>query len=318
MSSVQQIRSTAIIAATIFFFTGALSPAVAQPVTYTLAGTFDSTPTSGLDEFSLAGQPIGITFVGDETMVPAKQGTNYASFNGLQATATVHTGLVPTPITIQSRNTSIVLWKGPGFDFFEFGTNLHILKLTIAITGRVFMPQGTLTATTVSPFTAPVLLTFATAHLIYADSTDSSKLGMQGSLNAALSGAAATAAVTTDGVPAHTAAVVVHSNGAQAITLHPDGTQSVRPLHSSPVDLGAEGDSVALQFYVSGLGEGANVQVQIAGTEVPVLYAGKAAHFTGLDEVSVQLPRSLAGAGQADVVMTVDGRAANPVQIHIQ
>jgi len=312
MSSVQQIRSTAIIAATILFFTGALRPAVAQPVTYTLAGTFASTPTSGLDQFSLAGQPISITFVGDETMVAAKQGTNYASFNGLQATATVHTGLVPTPITVQSRNTSIVLWKGTSFDFFEFGANLHILKLTIAITGKVFMPKGTLTGTTVSPFTAPVLLTFPTANLTYADSTESTTLGMQGTLTAALSGAAATAAVTTD------AAVVVHSNGAQAITLHPDGTQSVRPLHSSPVDLGAEGDSVALQFYVSGLREGANVHVKIAGAEVPVLYAGKAAHFTGLDEVSVQLPRSLAGAGQADVVMTVDGRVANPVQIHIQ
>jgi len=32
----------------------------------------------------------------------------------------------------------------------------------------------------------------------------------------------------------------------------------------------------------------------------------------------VEVPRSLAGMGDVDVVMTADGQAAGPVRIHIQ
>jgi hypothetical protein len=37
-----------------------------------------------------------------------------------------------------------------------------------------------------------------------------------------------------------------------------------------------------------------------------------------LDEVTVDLPRSLAGTGDVDVVLTADGQTASPVHIHIQ
>jgi len=37
-----------------------------------------------------------------------------------------------------------------------------------------------------------------------------------------------------------------------------------------------------------------------------------------LDEVSVRVPRSLAGSGNVDVELTVDGRTASPVHIQIQ
>jgi hypothetical protein len=37
-----------------------------------------------------------------------------------------------------------------------------------------------------------------------------------------------------------------------------------------------------------------------------------------LDEVVVEVPRNLAGMGQVDVVLTVDGQSANPVPVHIQ
>jgi uncharacterized protein (TIGR03437 family) len=58
--------------------------------------------------------------------------------------------------------------------------------------------------------------------------------------------------------------------------------------------------------------------VQIAGQDVPVRYAGATGHFPGLDEVTVEVPRSLAGIGDADVVLTADGQTASPVRIHIQ
>jgi uncharacterized protein (TIGR03437 family) len=135
-------------------------------------------------------------------------------------------------------------------------------------------------------------------------------------LTATLSASANSTAATTESLSAATPAAFVHSDGAQTITQHADGTQSVRSLLAAPVDVRT--DSVAVQFYVSGLRDASNVRAQIAGQDVPVLYSGRAAHFAGLDQVSVQLPRSLAGTGETEVLMTVDGRTANPVRIRIQ
>jgi uncharacterized protein (TIGR03437 family) len=49
----------------------------------------------------------------------------------------------------------------------------------------------------------------------------------------------------------------------------------------------------------------------------PVLYAGSSG-FSGVDQVNVQIPASLAGAGTVAVQVTASGIAANTVQIAIQ
>jgi uncharacterized protein (TIGR03437 family) len=51
--------------------------------------------------------------------------------------------------------------------------------------------------------------------------------------------------------------------------------------------------------------------------EAPVEYAGEQG-AAGLDQVNVVLPRSLAGRGEVDVVLTVEGQAANTVRVNIQ
>jgi uncharacterized protein (TIGR03437 family) len=89
-------------------------------------------------------------------------------------------------------------------------------------------------------------------------------------------------------------------------------------MQAAPVDPGASGDTVMLQFYASGVRDASEVHVQIAGQDVPVRYSGASGHFPGLDEVTVDLPRSLAGTGDVDVVLTADGQTASPVRIHIQ
>jgi uncharacterized protein (TIGR03437 family) len=40
--------------------------------------------------------------------------------------------------------------------------------------------------------------------------------------------------------------------------------------------------------------------------------------FDGLDQVNVYVPRSLAGAGEVPVILTVDGITANVVTINIK
>jgi len=111
---------------------------------------------------------------------------------------------------------------------------------------------------------------------------------------------------------------LLHADGVQVITEYADGTQSMRPLQGAAVDLFESSDKVMLQFYASGVRDASEVHVQIAGQDVPVRYAGAAGHFPGLDEVIVELPRSLAGMGQVDVVLTADGQTASPVPVHIQ
>lgn len=114
------------------------------------------------------------------------------------------------------------------------------------------------------------------------------------------------------------AAVLLHAGAARVITAHADGTQSVRPLLAAPVDLLASSDPVMLLFYASGVRDASEVRVQIAGQDVPVIHAGATVDFPGLDELTVELPRSLAGVGRVDAVLTVDGQTASPVPVHIQ
>jgi hypothetical protein len=127
-----------------------------------------------------------------------------------------------------------------------------------------------------------------------------------------------TASGTAGAPPAPKADAILHPNAVQVITAHADGSQTVRPLEAGPVNLLASSDKVMLQFYASGVRDASEAHVQIAGQDVPVLYSGASGHFPGLDEVIVEVPRSLAGMGQVDVVLTADGQTANPVPVHIQ
>lgn len=75
---------------------------------------------------------------------------------------------------------------------------------------------------------------------------------------------------------------------------------------------------VVLRFYATGLQDAAAIGMRIAGQDVPVLYAGPSGHYPGLDEINVQVPRSLAATGEVDVVLQVNGQTAGPVRIRIQ
>lgn len=112
---------------------------------------------------------------------------------------------------------------------------------------------------------------------------------------------------------------------AQAVRTAPGGTPAwqilfacsgtCRPL---PVDFGNDGDLVVLTLYATGVrgrSDLSAVSLQIEGQRLPVQYAGAQSTFPGLDQVDVELPRSLRGRGQVAVTLWVDGRAANPVAL---
>jgi uncharacterized protein (TIGR03437 family) len=50
----------------------------------------------------------------------------------------------------------------------------------------------------------------------------------------------------------------------------------------------------------------------------PLNFAGAQGQFTGLDQFIALLPRSLAGRGEVDVVLTADGKSSNAVKIVIR
>lgn len=118
---------------------------------------------------------------------------------------------------------------------------------------------------------------------------------------------------------------------AGALTFKADGTQSSQSVArfdtatsrfvAVPIDLGGEGDRVFLSLFGTGVRKRSsleNVQAFIGGIQAPVLYAGEQGGFAGLDQINLEIPRALAGSGLVDVLLIVDGRTANIVQIQIQ
>jgi uncharacterized protein (TIGR03437 family) len=115
------------------------------------------------------------------------------------------------------------------------------------------------------------------------------------------------------------AAVVlrIRANGEQAFEPVAQFDQSLNRFVAVPIDLGPQGDQVFLILFGTGIRFRMNATASIGGTNGAVLYAGPSS-FVGLDQCNVNLPRSLAGRGEVNVVLTVDGRAANTVRVNIR
>jgi uncharacterized protein (TIGR03437 family) len=91
----------------------------------------------------------------------------------------------------------------------------------------------------------------------------------------------------------------------------------------TPLSLGPVGDHAFLLLSGTGVRYRSSiykVTARIAGVRTPVTYAGADPQgTTGLDQIKLgPIPRSLIGYGVAGVVITVDGRVTNTVQVQIQ
>ncbi|NOT64256.1 MAG: S8 family serine peptidase [Acidobacteria bacterium] len=89
-----------------------------------------------------------------------------------------------------------------------------------------------------------------------------------------------------------------------------------------PIDFGPSTDQLFLILYGTGIrgtrvasAPPTGVGCTVGGLNVSVLYANLAPGYQGLDQVNVALPRSLAGRGQLDVIVTVDGQLSNAVAV---
>jgi uncharacterized protein (TIGR03437 family) len=90
---------------------------------------------------------------------------------------------------------------------------------------------------------------------------------------------------------------------------------------ASPIAAGAEGELVYLILYgtgVRGRSSLSKVAAQIGHVRAQVLYAGAQGEMAGVDQINLLIPRSLAGAGEVDLALNVDGAPANVVKVHIR
>lgn len=145
-----------------------------------------------------------------------------------------------------------------------------------------------------------------------------------------LRGGAAIAAGTIQVAAVAPTLFAANSDGmgpAAAFVIHvaPGGGQTTEPvavfdssegkLVASPIEMGPQGDEVFLILYGTGIRNGDVVEVTVGGTAATVTFAGAHGSFIGLDQVNVKLPRSLAGRGDADIKLLVNGASANVVRM---
>jgi uncharacterized protein (TIGR03437 family) len=104
----------------------------------------------------------------------------------------------------------------------------------------------------------------------------------------------------------------------QNVASCPNGGASCVP---SPLDLGNPTDRLIVTLYGTGFRGFSgleNVSASIGGVMAPILYVGAQRQFAGLDQVNLVVPRSLAGAGEVPVILTIDGQTANVVTISVK
>jgi uncharacterized protein (TIGR03437 family) len=125
------------------------------------------------------------------------------------------------------------------------------------------------------------------------------------------------------GVPAANL-IRIGSDGSQVLE-SPFEFGSGNILQPRPIDLGPEDDRVFLILFLSGIrlaadpnGDGnlnESIGVVIAGGVETPAFAGEQGSFSGLDQVNLELPRTLAGRGRVNLAVTAGGFASNPVEI---
>jgi uncharacterized protein (TIGR03437 family) len=119
------------------------------------------------------------------------------------------------------------------------------------------------------------------------------------------------------GVVAGAASRVSSSGATTPVAVYSCGTVAFSCLET-PISLGASTDTVYITLYTSGIRGAKSVQAYVAGVPVPVAYAGPQGTFAGLDQVNIELPRSLAGNGETSLYLIADGQQSNVASLKIQ
>lgn len=110
-----------------------------------------------------------------------------------------------------------------------------------------------------------------------------------------------------------------------------NGEQSYEPIaqynaatfryEAVPIDLGAETEQIFLVAFGTGFRNRSAlsaVTATMGGANAEVTFAGAHGSLVGVDQTNIHIPRSLAGRGNVDVVLRVDGKMANTVTLNVR
>jgi len=271
----------------------------------------------------------------DPTVAAKEQFTTVLSapagqvLRGVSLTTTAGSAPAQNAPLILSAASSQVESVAPGGLAFAFGQALaagnppEILgPAPTELNGTSISIKDSTGATTAAPllFVSPWQLTFQIPSTVAA-----------GAAQVTVTSTASTQAVSSVQVSS-VAPAIFSLNGlglaAAFATRVSNGTQITEPAYilnsfgtfiAKPISMGSGSDQTYLTLYGTGIQAAGqkNVSVTVNGVNAPVLYAGSGG-FTGVDQVNVQLPASLAGTGNVNVQVTAGGTLANQVQITIQ
>ena len=88
-----------------------------------------------------------------------------------------------------------------------------------------------------------------------------------------------------------------------------------------PIDVSNPAEQVFLLLFGTGFRNCSaltNVTAKVSGIDAEVMFAGAQGDYVGLDQCNVRLPNVLAGRGDVDLLLTVEGRTANPVRVQFK
>ncbi|MBX3280016.1 MAG: SBBP repeat-containing protein [Acidobacteria bacterium] len=216
----------------------------------------------------------------------------------------------------------------------------------------VFAAMGLATETAVAPGGEPLPTSLAGTSVTVVDSEGDERLSLlffvsPGQINFAIpegtaSGEAAIVVRSGDGAVSVDRLEIVRvapgiftasSDGAgvaaaQVLRVAEDGTQTFEQVARFdedlmqwapiPIDFGDPGDTLFLVLYGTGYrfsGGFEATEIVVGETSIPVLFAGATTGFVGLDQINARLPRSLEGSGEVDVLVTIEGKAANTFRL---
>ena len=219
-----------------------------------------------------------------------------AAFGANLATGTESSTVLPLPTTL--RGTTVRVRDSAGLE--------RLAQLFFVAPGQVnyLMPAGTASGL------ATITITSGNGELSVG--TVPISTSAPGLFAANANGAGVAAAVV----------LRVRANGQQVFELASQFDPQTNRYVPVPIDLGPEGEQVFLVTYATGVrGRSApnTVTASLGGVNLPVFSAGPQGDLAGLDQLNLgPVPRSLAGRGVVDLLVTVDGKAANTVQFSIR
>jgi uncharacterized protein (TIGR03437 family) len=226
---------------------------------------------------------VGPSLAAEEII--AAFGTNLAGGTEVAQNVPLPTSLLGTSVKVKDKNnaerTASLFFVSPGQVNFQIPPGTSEGKATITLTNS---QNVQVTTTVLIENTAPGLFT------------------------ANASGIEVPAAVL----------VRVKLDGSQlfeSVARFDSGQNKYVPL---PIDFGEATDQLFLVLFGTGWRNRSaldKVVAQVGGGNVPVLFAGAQGSYVGEDQINLQLPRSLTGAGETDVAVTVDGGLANLVRV---